>query len=798
MQFSSCWRCGLGITVSLSCYYLGIANVALGQISADGILPTQVNQSNNEFTITGGTEAGSNLFHSFAEFSVPSGRTASFNNALNINNIFSRVTGGSISQIEGIIKSNGMANLFLINPNGIVFGPNAQLNVGGSFFASTASSLKFADGTEFSATHPQSSALLTMSAPIGLQFGSNPGSIINRSQYMSLEIIQQPKDRPDGLIVNPGKTLALIGGDVVLDGGYLTTPGGRIELGSVAGNSFVKLTASNQGWQVGYEGVENFQDIHLSQNIRVDASGTGGTIQIQARRVTLTDGSQVGIIAMEEQSTGDLTVNASESVELIGFSPPTSKGQSDGSGLFVQVGDRDIDSAIGQGGNLIINTKQLILHDGGGVSAGTFGSGQGGRLEINASQSVEIIGTGFANTSILTTSTTGAGDGGELVINTERLIVRDGGQVFALTVGSGKGGTVTVNAPELIEVSGTGNLPSDEDFTLPSSISVASGFEDFDIPGTAEGGNLSLNTGLLIVKDGGEISVGSFGTGNAGNLNITAGSIFLENQGKLTAETTSGEGGNISLQVSDLLLLRHNSLISTTAGTEGGGGNGGNIDIMASFLIAVPAEDSNIIANAFTGAGGNINLNAIGILGIELREQLTPLSDITASSDFGQSGMVNINRPDVDPESGLLQLSAEVVDNGNMIVQRCGSNSNIAMSEFTITGRGGLPPEPTDLIDTHVGLADLGYSDTNLWRQPLEIPTQSTIPQQLSDNLGQPIVEARGWLKDADGKVWLTAASNLMPHRSELTPATCYNVRQNTVSTSLPIWASPDRTHTYK
>jgi filamentous hemagglutinin family protein len=244
------------------CFFLAAASRTLAQISIDETLPTKVINSGNTIKILGGGKEGKNLFHSFAEFSIPNGNTAYFQNSSDVSNIISRVTGQSISNIDGILKTNGNANLFLINPNGIVFGANAQLDIKGSFIATTANSIKFADGTEFSTTDKQISPLLTVSIPVGLQFGDTVGDIVNRS-------IASPNGEtnfvstPVGLQAASNKTIALIGGNIIFDSGNLTASGGNLEIGSVGHNSFVTLTPIQQGWTFAYKNIENFQNIQL-------------------------------------------------------------------------------------------------------------------------------------------------------------------------------------------------------------------------------------------------------------------------------------------------------------------------------------------------------------------------------------------------------------------------------------------------------------------------------------------------------------------------------------------------------
>ena len=188
-----------------------IPGVAVAQITPDSTLGEEksvVESNGNRDTINGGAIRDANLFHSFQEFNVDALREAYFANPDGINNIFSRVTGSNISNIQGVLGVLGNANLYLINPNGILFGENARLDVNGSFFATTADSVLFGDGFEFSAANPDAPQLLTINIPIGLRFRDNPAPITNRSVASVANEL--------GLQVDTGQTLALMGGNITL------------------------------------------------------------------------------------------------------------------------------------------------------------------------------------------------------------------------------------------------------------------------------------------------------------------------------------------------------------------------------------------------------------------------------------------------------------------------------------------------------------------------------------------------------------------------------------------------------
>ncbi|MEH2321509.1 S-layer family protein [Nostoc sp.] len=805
---SWCWELGIVSTLAIAGVLTFFESFALAQIQKDDTLgsessiitPKLINGQPID-QIDGGAVRGTNLFYSFEQFSVSAGRTAYFNNAINIQNIISRVTGNSISNIDGILKANGTANLFLINPNGIVFGSNASLNIGGSFVASTASSLNFADGTKFSATSPQTTPLLTVSVPIGLQFGATAAPIRNQSQAEpdgAVNIFGQGV----GLQVQQGKTLALIGGDITLDGGNITAKDGSVELGSVADNSLVSLSPTNQGWAFGYEGVPNFQNIELIKSDQISSTidthgDSGGNIQMQGRNVRIAGSFLILVYPLQDQSGGNVTLNASDSVVV----------EQDAQ-LFTQ------SFSTGNSGNINVTTKKLVVRDGGQLQ---------GQLTINASDSVELIGGTsiplFADGSDLISSglfsaTYGDKNAGNIIINTEKLRIQGGARISTtsesiygylsneLIPATGKAGNLTVNASESVELIGTS----------PNGSRLSGLFSGTQGPG--DGGNLALTTGRLIIKDGATISVSSQARknvisdgdpnklGKAGDLNITTRSLLLD-KGTLTSNSESGGGGDITLQVRDLLLMRRESKITTNAGTIGLSGDGGNITIKApnGFLVAAPLENSDITANAFSGSGGKIAITAKNIFGFaprtraeverldlkEINPNNLPTSDITAFSQQNPSlsGTVQINSPDVDPSKGLVQLPVNIVDASQQIVAGCNSGGKIARSSFIATGRGGLAPDPTEpLIADDAVLADWITLEPESKNRASGIHKRVVVHKQTNteenshevNSVNEPtqIVEAQGWVMDANGNVVLVAqVPTASPHNSSLVATSC-------------------------
>lgn len=806
------------MTSSIASALLYVQSIA-AQVIPDTTLPvgerSQVT-GNPNVQIDGGARRGGNLFHSFSQFSIPTGGSAYFNNAMDVQNIFSRVTGGSVSNIDGVIRANGTANLFLLNPNGILFGPNARLNIGGSFIATTANSINFADNFQYSATNPQTTPLLTVSVPIGLQMGANPGQIAVQGNGYDLSVavtIFSPLIRGSssaGLRVPIGQTLALIGGDININGGTLTAEQGRIELGSVLDGQ-VNLSSTSSGFAFDYSGNQRFGDIRLSRQALGDASGSG-VIQVQGNQVSVVDGSLLLIQNRETQAGGSINVNAAQSLELnegsIGggfngglnsqtlgvgsgadiavstrhlvareggavitrsYSPARAGNVTVQASDSIQVigfsfGNPGVLSAIssstyssGNAGDVAVSTRKLTILNGGGITASTFGSGRGGNVTANAFDTIRLAGqSSLSVPGNLTSIALSSGDAGQLTVNTSKLVIQDGGAISTATLAGGRAGSATIYASESIEVNGRSQTPA----TPPSGIRASAPItpetvqQVYRLPDRPSGnsGSVTINTPRLSIRDEAEVTVSNDGTGSAGTLSVNANSISLDRGGSITAATASGEGGNIDLNVRDVILLRNGSPITASAS---GTGNGGNIRINAGSIVAVSGENSDIRANSVNARGGNISINASGIFGIQFRPQETPLSDITATgANSALNGTVQLNIERLDPTIGLVQLPLAVVDSSRLIAQGCPADRG---DSFVITGRGGLPPTPEQQLDD-----DAEWSDRRILTLAQAVDSKrsghgDTETQRRQETPPFSIIEATEWQTTPAGEIILVA-----------------------------------------
>ncbi|MGB3572986.1 MAG: filamentous hemagglutinin N-terminal domain-containing protein [Phormidesmis sp.] len=388
----------------------------------------------------------------------------------------------------------------------------------------------------------------------------------------------------------------------------------------------------------------------------------------------------------------------------------------------------------GQAGNALIESPGDIVLDDVSIQSSANGSQPAGGVTIVSPAQVILKG------SQIISNANSTGDAGEIRIDAGQLTLDDNSSLSASTSSSGLAGNIELSAADTLEI---------RDSTVTSSTEENS---------TALGGNIRVMAPTSTLRNS-SIEVDSQGTGQSGTVTIVGDQLILANRSRVNATTRSSNGGDLTFNLEDLLLLRGNSEISTTAGTASAGGDGGDVIVNTQFVIATPDENNNIAANAFDGDGGSVNVAATGgIFGITPRPSSTAFSDITASSENGISGTVSIQSPNIDPTQSLDELPVALAE--PEVVRSCQEMFVQSGSKFIISGRGGLPQGPLD------------STATALWQDVLPIEnaeegdvvpdtvaqnTVDTINNSTERNTTVPIVEAQGFGKNEKGETVLLA-----------------------------------------
>ncbi|WP_172428430.1 beta strand repeat-containing protein [Azospirillum brasilense] len=665
----------------LSLAFVPLSLPASAQIATDGTAGPKVSLSggNIEIGASLGTPAGGNLFHSFDTFNVNRNQTVTFTGPDTTRNVISRVTGSTPSAIDGTLRSTAVqADVYLINPAGVVFGPEARLDVPGAFHASTAHELRFADGTRLSALDKTGSSFTT-APPQAFGFLNRPTGALRVDQSR--------------LSVKPGKALSLVGGDVEVRGGAsgrIEAPGGTVTIASAAGAGDVRI-------RDGHTDAATRGKVRLTDRARIMTTGDGGgAIRIRGGALV----AETATLSAGNTGPADATG---------GIDVQTGSFDARGSAVISET------TGTGKGAPISLRAGSVTLRNGTRVASNASGQGAAGPISVETGD-LSIVGTGTTFSTLIESNALSgtAGPNGTIAVAADRLTIRDGGAIRSGTLGASRAADVSVTSGSLF-------MFGDSDGGVRSRIVSES------LPmATGSTGSVAVAVrGPLELHDTAQIASRTEGSGNAGPVTIQAGtlSIFGANLDILTgifsqaAEGSTGTAGTVDIRANGIDLfgptaqLSSNTLgkgdagfISVRAGTlsitgnesggftgilsnalEGSGGNSGSVSVIVTNELAIN-RGSWISGDTFgTGNAGSVSVQAgsLSITGVD-GGRFTGISSTAEESSTGHGGKVNVTT------AGHLAIShGGEIDSSTFSFGDAG-NVTVQAGSLSITGNDGL------------------------------------------------------------------------------------------------------------
>jgi filamentous hemagglutinin family protein len=609
-----------------------------------------------------GRQVRGNLFHSFGAFGLTPGETATFSGPGTVRNVIGRVTGGTQSSIDGTIRSTiPSADVYLINPAGVVFGPHAAVDVSGSFHASSADYLRLADGARFQASNPDASTL-TAAPPVAFGFLSGAAGPVSTS----------------GTILGPvpGR-LALVGGPVTISGGSLNAPGGTIHIASAAGPGEIPVDPRNgPAPTVTQHGAVTLAGTIVSAS---DPSGAAnGSVHVHGGTVTIAS-SQIDADSISPAPPGTIALRGETSLGITQASNVHAFAAGAGRGADISISTSPVGGVLidasyvtaatassNSAGQIAITTPLFLMGDGAQLLDATIGPGPGGAINLSA------VNMFLTDNNTVVASTTGSpvpvsndipfGTGGNINLLGSNLSLARGARIVAGSLNNGTVGDINISLSSAVALTSVG-----QDAAHATTIgTVASA--------TGVGGKITLMADSVTLSDLSRIMTGSAESATPGGLSISArtielndsaailsnGSLNLFGVGTTGAHSTSG---SITVLASESLRLNGGSANSagsridgTTTSDHTGGDvavHAGNIEIHGTSLIESGTKGD--------GAAGRVTVTVDGGLLIDRPAYLAEtafkpgITSVSRSANpQGQSGNVTVSAHDITIHNGLI------------------------------------------------------------------------------------------------------------------------------------------------